>query len=370
MLPPNRGGGKSTEFVNLAGNMLIPLLFALLALPFPAPVDQLPQANVTVERERHEIVIELPAIDLPAADGPDGMTMVEPPVCQAVLPISGWLVAYRVQVLDAAGRRLPQAMLHHFNLTDPARRDLFAPLPLHMLAASKETPSVSVPWFVIGMPVVAGQRMLASGMAANHEPHPVSGVRLRLILSYVPGNRPWPLFAAYPWSMDVMFPLGQPKGGSKGFDLPPGRTEKSWESSPAIAGRIVGLSGHVHDYARFLELKDMTTGNVIWHAEPTRDSSGIVSAMPVARFYRWYRIGVRIHPSHRYRVTVVYDNPTGRVLPLGGMGAVAGLFVPAGGARWPQVDPADTVYQRGLSIELHKSGSSMADMMMMERHRH
>ncbi len=340
----------------------------MLAL-LQSPVNSLPMAHVTVNQNRREIIIELPAVDLEPAPAPDGLTMMEPPVCIAVLPINAWLVAYHVEVLDLAGHRLPQSMLHHFNLTDPSRRDLFAHLPLHLLAASKETQSITVPWLLLGMPVVAGQRVLASGMAANYTPRAARGVRLRLVLSYVPAHRPWPLFAAYPWSMDVMFPLGQPEDGSKGFDLPPGRTEKSWESSPAIPGKIVGLSGHVHDYARSLELKDITTGQVIWYAEPERDSAGIVSRMPVARFYKWNSLGIRIDPGHRYRVTVVYENPTGQLIPRGAMGAVAGLFVPARGVRWPGVDPADSVYQQGLSIEMRNSGARMSDMMMME-HRH
>ena len=344
--------------------MPLRLLLALVQ----SPLDHLPLADVTLDPDKKEIVIELPAVDLAPAPAPDGLTMMEPPVCIAVLPISAWLVAYHVEVLDTAGQRLPQAMLHHFNLTDPWRRDLFAHLPLHLLAASKETQSISVPWLLLGMPVVAGQRVLASGMAANYESRAARGVRLRLVLSYVPANRPWPLFAAYPWSMDVMFPLGQPDG-SKGFDLPPGRTEKSWESSPAIPGKIVGLSGHVHDFARSLELKDITTGQVIWYAEPERDSAGIVSTMPIARFYKWNSLGIRIDPGHRYRVTVVYENPTGRLIPRGGMGAVAGLFIPARGVQWPGVDPADSVYMRGLSIESRTSHSRMADMLMME-HRH
>jgi hypothetical protein len=349
--------------------MTLPVLLALLATPLQGPIDHLPHATVTVDRDRKELVIELPAVDLEPASEPGGLTMAEPPVCQAVLPIDAWLVGYHVEVLDTAGHRLPQSMLHHFNLTDPNRRDLFAHLPLHLLAASKETQSIKIPWLLLGMPVVRGQHVLASGMAANYWPRAAPGVRLRLVLSYVPARRPWPLFSAYPWSMDVMFPLGQPGDGTKGFDLPPGRTERSWESSPAIAGKIIGLSGHVHDHARSLELKDVTTGQVIWYAEPVRDSAGIVSTMPVARFYKWNSLGIRIDPGHRYRVTVVYENPTGQVIPRGGMGAVAGLFVPVRGARWPGVDPADSVYRQGLSIEMRTSGARMADMMMME-HRH
>src|SRR2546429_294040 len=171
------------------------------------------------------------------------------------------------------------------------------------------------------------------------------GVRLRLVLGYVPASRPWPLFRAYPWVMDVQFPLGRRPGGSKAFDLPPGRTERHWESSPAVPGTILGMGGHLHDHGVSLEVKDVTTGEILWHVEPVKDTRDQVTSIPLVLFYRWYRLGLHITPRHTYRLTARYQNPTGRVLRDGGMGAVAGLFVPDRGATWPAGDPADSVYR-------------------------
>src|SRR3989475_6096346 len=70
--------------------------------------------------------------------------------------------------------------------------------------------------------------------------------------------------------MDVQFPLGRRPGGSKAFDLPPGRTERHWESSPAVPGTILGMGGHLHDHGVSLEVKDVTTGEILWHVEPVR----------------------------------------------------------------------------------------------------
>ena len=49
-------------------------------------------------------------------------------------------------------------------------------------------------------------------------------------------------------------------------------------------------------------------------------------------------------PGHTYRVTVYYDNPTGRTLPDAGMGVVGGLFIPDGGAAWPPADNAEPAW--------------------------
>jgi len=316
------------------------LLAALTQAPAsrftPAHIDSLPLATTRVDEGANELVIELPPVEVPANG------MIRTPVHRARVPFEVALHGFRVEVLDEAGRVLPNDRLHHFNLTDPDRRELFAPLPLHVMAASKETPAPSVPWFLLGMPLEAGERYIASSMLANPENRPMR-LRARLVFSYVRPGVIFPLFEAYPWVMDVKFPLGG-EGGRKDFDLPPGKSAHYWESSPAVPGTIIGLGGHVHDLATSLELRDMTTGEVIWQQTPVLDSSGRVSKLPVGRLYKWYRLGVHIEPEHTYRVTVFYDNPTGSTIAFGGMGAVAGLFRPDRGEDWPGIDPADGVY--------------------------
>ena len=125
----------------------------------------------------------------------------------------------------------------------------------------------------------------------------------------------------------------------------------------------------MHDYGVSLELKDVTTGTVLWRGAPVTDAAGRVLSFPLARFYNWRRIGVHVVPAHRYRLTAVYENRTGRYIRDGGMGAVAGLFVPDRGEEWPPVDTRDTLYQRDLAATI-RSGSAymMADMMMMHHH--
>lgn len=331
-----------------------------------AALARLPAARVTVERAGKQMVIELPPVDVPGRlpDGSESMAM--PPVARIEIPVNAYITGYRIDVVDSAGRPLPQRLLHHFNLNDPDHRELFLPISLHVLAASRETPAVTIPWFLFGVPIARGQRFLAYSMLANAATEGHHGVRVRLVLRLTPKWRPWPFYRAYPWVMDVQFPVGRPPGGSKAFDLPPGRTVRSWESSPAISGTILGMGGHVHDYALGLELTDVTTGQVVGRLVPERDSAGLVQLLDPARFYRWYRLGIHITATHRYRVTVSYDNPTGQIIPNGGMGAVAGLFVPDGGAAWPAVDTTDVSYRQ----DLHDSFWELPMDMMMMSHAH
>ena len=343
------------------------LLSQLAGRPGPG-IDRLPHAMVLVDSGSHELVIQLPPVDVPAASH-GSEAMVGLPLCQVLVPLNAWLHGSRVEVVDGSGRLLPHAMLHHFNLSDPDRRELFLPIGLHLLAMSRETPTITIPRLLFGLPLARGQRLIAGAMLANGSDAAYRGVHVRLVLRYVPGGRPWPLYRTYPWAIDVQYPLGRPPTGSKAFDLPPGRTERSWEGSPAIAGTMLGLGGHMHDYGISLELKDMTTGKVLWRGAPVTDTAGRVITFPLARFYNWRRLGVRVVPTHRYRLTAVYQNRTRRSIRDGGMGAAAGLFVPDRGAEWPAVDTQDTLYQRDLAATILSGNTDvMAEMMMMHQH--
>jgi hypothetical protein len=333
------------------------------SLPPPAPppdIRTLPTVSVQADPRRQRLTIEFPPEELPAAAGMMSMRTLSPH--QALIPLSGTIYSIKTEVVDSAGRALPRALLHHVNLADPTRRELFLPISLHLFAASKETPPVDVPRLLLGVPLERGQRLLLSGMLGNDSPVAYHAVRIRVILGYRPAGRLFPVWQAYPWVMDAMFPLGNGPSGSKAFDLPPGLSTKSWEASPAIAGYVLGVGGHVHDHAVAVDFTDVTTGDTLWHGVPKRDSSGRIEWLPVRRFYNWHSLGVHIEATHTYRITVMYDNPTGQVLHDGGMGAVAGLFIPDENTHWPQVDTSSALYQRDLASTFVAGSDMMMDM--------
>src|SRR5690606_6187147 len=95
-------------------------------------------------------------------------------------------------------------------------------------------------------------------------------------------------------------------------------------------------------------LEDRTTGKVIWEAAPILDEEGEVVGMPIKKFF--WRLGVPLHPDHTYRLTAIYENPTGEVIPDGAMGTLGGVFLPARGVAWPSVDHGDPEYQLDLLV--------------------
>ncbi|MGH7699518.1 MAG: hypothetical protein ACREMJ_03225 [Gemmatimonadales bacterium] len=333
---------------------LSPLCIALLAggaavaVPSQDPdpdFSRLATARVVAHPERGEFEIELAPVDLPAGAAHEGGHGHgdQPPVSLAVVPVDGALYGFRAEVIDSLGRPLPSALLHHLNVIEPDRRELFLPISRRLLAAGRETGSVALPRLLFGIPLHRGQRLMIVALLHNPLGTDYYGVRVRVVVRYTPDARPWPLFQGAPFQLDVAFPVGD-----KAFDLPPGRSVWSYDASPAVPGAIVVIGGHFHDYGVSIALTNVTTGETLWRAEPVLDSLGRLRSIPVGRLFSLGRMGARVVPGETYRVTVVYDNPTGHTVPGGGMGVVGGLFVPDDTAHWPGVDPSDSLYRQDL----------------------
>jgi hypothetical protein len=334
-------------------NRFAPLGLALcLAAGDHQHADPAAGARIFPDAGRSELVIDLAPTDLPARTPHHGIP--QPPVATLDIPETGYIYGFRVGVVDSAGRWLPDELIHHFNLIDPDHRELFLPISRRLLAAGHETGTIRLPWMLFGLPLNRGEHVVASAMVENLTAVSYPQARVRLVMDFIPVGRPWPLFRASPWQMDVAFPVGD-----KSFALPPGRSTRSYQGSPAVPGKIIGLGGHMHDYGRLIEFADVTTGAVIYHTTPVADSAGHIAAVPVRRLYGWRGIGVHIVPSHTYRVSVSYDNPTGHPIADGGMGVVGGLFVPDRGIAWPGADPKDSLYQQDYEHYMRLAGDEM-----------
>jgi len=173
---------------------------------------------------------------------------------------------------------------------------------------------------------------------------------LRIRFSFTPSQAGEGRAGVFPVYLDVKPPVG-----SKSFDLPPGRSSQSWEGRPALSGRLLAAAGHMHQYAKSLTLEDVTEGKLLWETSPVVDSEGRILSVPIGSF--WKRGGIPLRSDHVYRLTVTYENPTGALLPDGGMGTLGGVFIPEPGERWPAVDEqhpdflADLQHTRGMGAD-------------------
>ena len=311
----------------------------------PAP-PRLPAASPLIDVRVHatdrEFEIVVGPVSLPAG-GPH----LRPQVQLAEVPVAGWMHGFSWQMKDREGNPLPERLLHHVNLIDPDNRELFSAVPRRVLAAGRETKSEFLPG-VLGYPLAPGTRVLVSAMfaplpAASHDE-----AFLHIRLPYTPFEDPGLVgpVDVYPFYLDVMGPVGE-----KEFPLPPGTHGMSWEGSPAVDGRILGIGGHLHDYGDWIRLEDVTAGRVIWETGPEVDGEGRTVGVPTSRL--WWRGGVRVRKDHVYRISVQYSNPLGHPAPDGGMGAIGGIII-AADEDWPEFSREHPDYVQDLRNTLEK----------------
>jgi hypothetical protein len=321
-------------------------------------------ARLTVDTVRHEIVIEIAPIhvagvgqgggmDMPGmGGGTAGMgamgAMAEITPRTVSIPVNGWLQGYAVDLLDSAGRSLPHRLIHHVNLLIPHQRDLFSQAMLRLGAVGSETPPVELPR-VLGFRVRAGDSLAVTAMLHNESPAPVTNARLVVRMRYVPASTWFRPLSIYPIYLDVM-----PPAAVKAYDLPAGHSEKSWDARPAVSGRILAVGAHLHKYATEIRLEDVTAHHVIWRAAPVVGRTGEPVDMPVRKY--WWRLGIPVSVDHVYRLTAVYDNPTGHTIPDGAMGALGGVIYPDDAGAWPSVDSTSTVYRVDRDVTFRVDG--------------
>jgi hypothetical protein len=332
-------------------------LFALFALLAPFALSA---QSTRIEDEGGRLVVKIGPVDVPLPDtagsaghGDHHAAMIYPPVGEVTIPFDAWAYAFRYEIVDREGNPVPSSVLHHLNVIDPNQRDLFLPISYRVAAMGSETGRLGLPRMLFGHPLRGGQRLLISAMLHNPTDAAYEDVTVRFVFEYVKTGRPWPLFPVYTFQMDVMFPAGD-----KDFDLPVGRVAKWWQGSPAVPGRILGVGGHLHPNAERLVLEDVTTGDTIWQGRPILGDSGQLAGVTIGRLYR--KLGVEVSPDHVYRATVIYENKTGAVIPKGGMGLIAGVFMPSG--PWPRPDVADTLYLLDRAHYLREVRGSLAEI--------
>jgi hypothetical protein len=309
------------------------LLVAGLAYAQTASAQE-PVLTVRNNSEQRELIFEIGPLHLEANADHGGVMQ---PKAQAIaLPVGGYLHGFTTEMIDAAGQPIPSVLLHHVNIIAPERRELFSNIMQRVGAAGSETGPVLIPRF-LGYPVSAGDSLLFTAMFHNPTRHSYHDARLRIRMRYSTEKAVYPLWSIQPFYLDVM-----PPAGVHAYDLPPGHSEKSWEGRPAVAGRILALGGHLHKYGVALKLEDVTEGKVLFESAPELDENGNVIGMP-KKFYVW-RLGIPLRADHTYRLTAIYDNPTGETLVGGGMGALGGVLVPDGAQPWPSVNRAHPEY--------------------------
>lgn len=345
------------------------LLLTVLAGHPPVALDDAPSVAVSVDSARRQVVVTAGPWDLPAMPAMQDHAMHDlgashdTPVQQFTWPVQGWFRGFTLEVRDGQGRLLPRRIMHHLIAVNYSRRQLLYPAAERLFGAGTETEDAVVP-ATVGVPLSPGMQLGFYVAWHNDTGEDLSGVRLTMRLEYSPSNlfpRPVEVMPLY---MDVNLTVGE----SNTYDVAPGRSEKSYEFSLPVGGRIIGYSGHLHDYGVMVRLEDAETGKELARVKAKRGKDGRVSR--VSRSLPGIRgQGIRLKPNHRYRVVGVYQNPTGRTLPNGAMAHIAALFTPDDLRLWPAIDYADPVFQRDLaSLEMRGQQEDETGPQHQEHH--
>jgi hypothetical protein len=291
-----------------------------------------PGLTVSADPAARVLQLRLGPMALPAGGE---HAMVRTPLLTAEVPVGGWLIGFKATLRNEAGDVLPGHLLHHVNIMVPDRADVFRPIMQRLMAAGEETEAIDLPW-PLGIPVPEGRELLVYAML--HNPHDVDHghVWLDMSIRYTERRR----WAVHPFFIDV-----SPPPGPASWDLPPGRSERSWEGTPAVAGRILGVGGHLHRFGTELVLEDVTAGRVVTRLRPDIGPDGSIRRVEIRRFL--WRLGVPLRTDRVYRITAVYENPTPDTIPGGAMGAIGGAVLPRGRA-WPTPDPSNPLFIRDL----------------------
>ncbi len=331
--------------------MLLPtVLLAAAALATDAPA-----LAVSVNSSRHEVVLRLGPFRLDAAPAGGGAEVhhhhghLEMGQIRFAWPVAGWARGFRMTLRDGAGTALSRELLHHVNLIHLDRRQLLTPLYERSLAVGRETGDAMLPRST-GVRLEAGAPMALESAWSNRTGTDYGDVTLELTLSYLPANlAPRPLDVR-PMVMDV----GYAAGVNNTFDVGPGRTVHRREFLMPIDGRLLGVGGHLHDYAESLQLVDVATGKVLITVRAEVTAAG--KLVGVSRvLYGVTGDGLKLSAGRRYQVEAVYANPTGRTLPQFGMGVMVGVFAPDDPKRWPALDRAHPEFLADLA-ELDRKG--------------
>ena len=267
------------------------------------------------------------------------------PIQKLEMPFDLYGYGFEWEIKGTDGQKLPDDLLHHMNIIDIDSRELFSPVARRVIAAGRETKEVSLPK-IAGIPMEVGHRLWIVSMFGNPTGQDFTDAMLHVKLNYsLPEDGILPTMEVYTFFLDAASFVGP-----KDFPVPPGRSEKSYTARPGADARILGIGGHLHDYATEIRLEETASGEVLWTGTAIVDENGRTTG--VSRDLLLDQLGIDLRADKEYTVTVVHENPTDDFAPDGGMGSIAGILALTDDSGWPELDAEHPDYVEDLENTL------------------
>lgn len=295
--------------------------------------------GVNVDSAAHTITLRIGPMTLPA--NTPHTRMPQPPDLLWTIANSGWLLAYHPKMVDASGNTIPGVVLHHVAFWNENRSDFLCPnKEEHIFGAGGElTDWAAVPGF--GYRVEKNDKIRIEAMIHNPTSASYDRAYLDVTIPYLDDASPAPVKSFYPAWMDVG------SCGSSGYDLPAGPSKKTGTAVVKYSGVLLGVGGHMHDYAQELVLENSRSKEPVATLPAKTDANGHLQSMPVVMFYQTG--GYRFAAGDKLTITATYNNTTGDLLRDGAMGIVVGYFVPQDPAALASLRRAAKLSQHDMS---------------------
>jgi hypothetical protein len=270
-----------------------------------------------VDTANHTVTLREGPITLPA--NTSHMMMPQPPDVFWSIPLDAFLLSYTPRLVDADGNAVPGTVLHHTAFWNTDRSDFLCPnKEEHIFGAGSElTNWMEIPGY--GYRVQKGDKIRIETMV--HNPTDISYDKVYLEVKIPYADSAAATKSVYPTWMDVQ------SCGNSGYDLKAGKNENTGTVTVKYNGILLGVGGHMHDYAKQITLEDTTRKETVATLDAKLDEKGQLLSMPVVTFFD--RGGYKFAAGDQLRITATYDNITGKPLPSGAMGIVVGYFLPA-----------------------------------------
>jgi hypothetical protein len=280
------------------------------------------------------ITLRVGPMTLPAHTG--HTKMPQPPDLFWTIPVDAWLLAYTPRLVDSNGSEVPGRVLHHVAFWNENRSDFLCPnKEEHIFGAGSEmTNWAQIPGH--GYRVQKGDKIRIETMVHNPWDTGYDKVYLEVKIPFAPavasgaglgaqlGAQP-AVKSVYPTWMDVE------SCGNSGYDLKPGKNVTTGTVVVKYDGILLGVGGHMHDYAKGIVLENATRKETVATLDATVDEHGQLLSMPVVTFFD--KGGYKFASGDTLKITATYENPTGKLLRDGAMGIVVGYFAPADDAQ-------------------------------------
>jgi len=270
-----------------------------------------------VDTANHTVTLREGPITLPA--NTSHMMMPQPPDVFWSIPLDAFLLSYTPRLVDANGNVVPGTVLHHTAFWNTDRSDFLCPnKEEHIFGAGSElTNWMEIPGY--GYRVQKGDKIRIETMVHNPTATNYDKVYLEVKIPYADSAASTK--SIYPTWMDVQ------SCANSGYDLHAGKNENVGTVTVKYNGILLGVGGHMHDYAKQIVLEDATRKETVATLNANVDEKGQLVSMPVVTFFD--RGGYKFAAGDQLRITATYDNVTGKPLPAGAMGIVVGYFLPA-----------------------------------------